>query len=146
MKKIFLVVFLALSLYFCLFGLQKINLTASDTGRHVTNGDVILHSDSHTMWAVLHTNFFSYTNPDFPFINHHWASGVIAYLLYAVSGWVGLQIAFVLLMLGALLLSFRIAWRESPWWIAVPLTLFFIPLVAERVEVRPEGVSCLFVM
>jgi hypothetical protein len=139
----FRIVFIILSAYLCLFAVQKINLTASDLGRHIKNGDIVLHASEYgtTLWPILQTNFYSYTNQSFAFINHHWGFGVLAYLVYSVSGWNGLSIAFILLTLATLYFSFRLTYDESPWWIHIPLTLFLIPLIAERTEIRPEAIS-----
>src|SRR5262250_2121111 len=54
---------------------HSINLTDSDLGRHLKNGELVIQSR-----LVARTNLFSYTFPDQPFVNHHWGSGVIFYL------------------------------------------------------------------
>lgn len=51
-----------------------------DLGRHLTLGKIIWEKK-----YVPSTNLFSYTNPDFPFINHHWGSEVIFYMLSSDS-------------------------------------------------------------
>jgi len=149
-KSIFIIVLAFLSIYFCLFGLQKINLAAADIGRHVKNGELtvqaFLSNDTKTSKALLYTNFYSYTNPNFPFINHHWGSGVVAYLIFKVSGWDGLSVVYILLMLGALYFSLQTALEKSPLWIVFPIAVFLVPLMAERTEVRPEAVSYFFLM
>src|SRR5438552_1318336 len=91
MKKWFWIICLILSLYFCLFSVQKINFLTADIGRHIKNGEIFLHSAEFKISKseLLHTNLFSYTNPDFPFINHHWGSGVLAYIIYSVAGFKG---------------------------------------------------------
>ena len=55
-----------------------INLTTADIGRHIKNGELVLSGNS----AVLHKNFYSFSYPDYPFINHHWFFGVISYVIY----------------------------------------------------------------
>src|SRR3989344_2875124 len=84
--KWFWIIAFILSLYFCLFSVEKINLVTADIGRHIKNGEIFLHSGEFgiSKSEILHTNLFSYTYPDFSFINHHWGSGVIAYLIYSV--------------------------------------------------------------
>src|SRR6185369_9965445 len=118
-KKCFIPIFLALAVYFCLFNVQKINLTTADIGRHVKNGEIILHASEYgaNIASILHTNFFSTTYPDFPFVNHHWGSGVIAYIIYGMSGWDGLSIVYILLMLVALFFSVKTAAEKSPPYI-----------------------------
>ena len=48
---------------------HQINLTSLDLGRHIKNGQIIWQDKD-----VLYKNFYSFTEPDFPFINHHWLS------------------------------------------------------------------------
>jgi hypothetical protein len=150
MKKKFIIIFIGLSIYFCLFGIQKINLTAADIGRHVKNGELTLtfffNHDWKDSYSLLHTNFYSYTNTGTSFVNHHWGSGVLAYLIFAVSGWNGLSFTYLLLMLGALFFAFKLAYEKSSLLIASPIALFLIPLIAERSEVRPEAVSYLGIL
>jgi len=40
-------------------------------GRHIKNGELVLNGD----FGILKSNFYSYTEPDFPVINHHWGGG-----------------------------------------------------------------------
>jgi len=46
-----------------------------DLGRHIGLGEIIFKN-----YQVPKVNLFSYTNPDFPFINTHWLFEVLAYL------------------------------------------------------------------
>src|SRR3989344_5465586 len=45
-----------------------------DLGRHIKLGEIIWQTKN-----VPKTNLFSYTNPDFPFINTHWLFEVLVY-------------------------------------------------------------------
>lgn len=47
-----------------------------DLGRHLKLGEIITQT-----WNIPKINLFSYTNPDFPFINTHWLFEVWAYSL-----------------------------------------------------------------
>ena len=78
--KVFLlsVCLVVLALHLCV----PINLTAVDIGRHIKNGELILSGNS----EVLYKNFYSFTYPDYPFINHHWFFGVISYGIARMSG------------------------------------------------------------
>ena len=147
MKKSILIVTLALSGFLFLFLAHKINLPAADLGRHIKNGEVFLHASEYEISrsALLHTNFFSYTYPDFPFINHHWGSGILAYLTYSTFGWIGLSLAYILLLIAAFCILFLLISKKTPLYASIPLTLFLIPLIAERTEVRPEVLSYLFI-
>ena len=114
------------------------NLTTGDLGRHLKNGE--LFSQSH---LVAKTNLFSYTFPDQPFVNHHWGSGVIFYLIERASGFAGLTVAFIALSLLTLLLFFHLAAKYSSFALAAPLTVIAIPVLITRYEIRPELFSYL---
>jgi len=147
MKKSILIVTLALSGFLFLFLAHKINLPAADLGRHIKNGEIFVHAGEYgiSRSALLHTNFFSFTYPDFPFINHHWGSGVLMYLIFTLFGWSGLSLAYIFIALGAFVLAFLAIKDKAPLYASLPLSIFLIPLIAERVEVRPEVLSYFFI-
>jgi hypothetical protein len=86
-------------------------------------------------------NLYSYTYPDYPFVNHHWGSGVIFYLVEALTGFPGLTVFFIVLSLLTLLLFFDLAVRYGSFALAAPLALLVIPVLITRHEVRPEVFS-----
>src|SRR5262249_23586842 len=53
---------------------HQVNLTVGDLGRHLKNGQLFIESG----W-IPKINLYSYVYPDYPFINHHWGSGVLFY-------------------------------------------------------------------
>ena len=55
---------------------QKIELSSVDLGRHLENGRLVFENTD-----VLFKNFYSYTEPEAEFINHHWLGGVIFYFV-----------------------------------------------------------------
>src|SRR3989344_538388 len=59
-----------------------------DLGRHLKLGEIIWQTK-----AIPKINLFSYTNPDFPFINTHWLFEVFTYL---TSQAIGLQVLLIL--------------------------------------------------
>lgn len=120
--------------------------TTGDLGRHLKNGEIFTSSigDPDRLKALLHTNFYSSTFADFPFLNHHWGSGVIFYGVWSLVGFKGLTLFYAALSMLAFLIFFHAALARAGWKIAAPLAFFLIPLIAERVEVRPEGFSYLF--
>lgn len=124
-----------------LFFVQKIDLTTIDLGRHLKNGELVLNGQ----FRVLKTNFYSYTEPDYPVVNHHWGSGVLFYLVKKVSGFTGLSLFHLIISLIVFYLFFRIAWKESNFKIAFLVGLLLIPLIAARTEIRPEIFSYLFI-
>lgn len=136
--------FLLLFFLFLLAGIflsEKINLITADLGRHLKNGELIL---SGRFKEVVSTNFYSYTFPDFSFINHHWGSGVIFYLINQVFGFKGLSLFFVGLSLITFWLFFDLAKRKSNFTLAFFSSILFLPLIVYRREIRPEVFSYFF--
>ncbi len=119
---------------------QPINLAAVDIGRHIKNGELICQGQR----DILHKNFYSFTYPDYPFINHHWLSGVIFYKVFQAFGFSGVGVFYIGIVLLALVLFLLAAGRYAPF----PLVFFFASLsfllLVDRKEIRPEGFSLLF--
>lgn len=128
---------LILSAYALLIA-QQINLSGGDLGRHLKNGELFV-----TALDVPQKNLYSYVFPDYPFINHHWGSGVIFYLITQIAGFAGLSIFFIAVSAGSLLVFFRLAVRYSSFGVAAPLAVIVIPVLMTRHEVRPEVFSYL---
>ena len=122
------------------FLFHKIDLTTSDLGRHIKNGEEILDGN----FGVLYQNHYSYTEPGYPFVNHHWLSGVVFYLIWKTSGFTGLHLFFIALSLITFWIFFDLAKKIGGFALAAPAALILIPLIAERVEARPEVFSYLF--
>ena len=134
-NKIFQVLILILLIsWYGFFLFHKVDLTTADLGRHIKNGELVLSGESN----ILKTNFYSYTEPNFPFINHHWGGGVIFFIAWKISGFAGLSLLYLFLSLLTFCIFFRIAWRESNFYTPFFLSLFLIPLIAQRTEIRPE--------
>jgi hypothetical protein len=125
---------------------QKIDLVTADLGRHIKNGEIIISQGLRLgqPGTVLNSNYYSYTYPDYPFLNHHWASGVIFFLIYKLAGFTGLSVFNILLVAGTFAIFFYIAWRESNFTYAALFSFLLIPLMAERREIRPESFSAFF--
>ncbi|MBI1974655.1 MAG: hypothetical protein HYS51_02315 [Candidatus Zambryskibacteria bacterium] len=122
---------------------QKIDLVTADIGRHITNGKILVEAPLAAKLALLHTNFYSYTMPDAPFVNHHWASGVIFYFIHKLFGFTGLSVFYVLGSLGAIFLFWNVARKLSSFYIASFFTIVLAPILVSRAEVRPEVFSLL---
>ena len=133
-------------LYLGLFSFQKIDLATADIGRHLENGKIMLEPEQFgtTRSALLNTNFFSYTNPDFPFVNHHWGSGILLYLFFSVFGFGGLSLLYFSWIAGALIFIILSIYDEVDLQTLCVCGIFLIPLIADRTEIRPEGLSFLF--
>lgn len=145
-KTTAVVIYVLLSLWFSLFLLKKIDLTTADLGRHIKNGEIILSSVFQNSGDkdIFNKNFYSYTNPDFPFINHHWGSGVIFYLLFLAGGFLALHFFYILLYVLTFGIFFHIAKKEAGILPAVALSMLLVPLMASRAEIRPEVFSYFF--
>lgn len=118
---------------------KPIILTASDMGRHLMNGKLFLdHGEIAT------TNLYSYTHPDFPFLNHHWGSGVVFELARRFRGFVGVSMVGSGLVLLSTFLYLRIAWLRGSLWLTAAASALVLGVFAGRAEVRPELFSYLF--
>lgn len=135
-----------LSLFLVLFSFHTIDLSTADIGRHITNGKIFLHSAEYGISKsdILYTNLFSYTHPTFPFINHHWGSSVAIYLIFQVLGFSGLSLVYFLFILGAFIFAITTIKNDSDLSSIFFIGIFLAPLIAGRIEVRPEGLSYLF--
>ncbi len=133
-------VFLVILLY-GFFWSEKINLATADLGRHIKNGEIIMKGGGKDVW---YRNFYSYTYNDFPFVNHHWGTGVIFYLLEQVGGFVLLSVFNLVLSLAAFGIFFKMVFKVVGGKITILLSLLLMPIIAGRGEIRPEAFSLLF--
>lgn len=129
----------ALLVFYGSYLTHPINLVTADLGRHLKNGELFFRDLN-----FIRTNFYSYTQPDFPVVTHHWASGALFYLVFTIGGWIGLELFFVALLLLAFFIAFMMAKQEAGWGIAAAVAIPVVPLLAERTEIRPEIFSVLF--
>lgn len=118
---------------------QRINLTTADLGRHLKNGELFFKQS-----LIANTNLYSYTYPTHSFINHHWGSGAIFYLIQQLAGFAGLSLFFMALSLMTFLVFFKIAWQYSSFSKAFFISIILLPLMTARREIRPEVFSYLF--
>ncbi|MEK7111287.1 MAG: hypothetical protein AAB856_01700, partial [Patescibacteria group bacterium] len=128
--------------------LRQESAITQDLGRHLRLGEMIVAGDSRK--CALYSNCLTYTYPDYPFINHHWGSEVIFYLIHKWSGFSGiivfkavvLGLAFAITLLHSLELNKGQAFLKRPGllWLAVTITLVFlsVQMMADRLTTRPE--------
>jgi len=147
MRKSFIIALVCLSLLLTVLVAQKINLAVADIGRHIKNGEMMLNAGEmgFSRSALLRTNFYSYTESDTPFVNHHWASGILFYFIFSLFGWSGLSFFHILIFVLAFAILFLLSHRKLPLLYLIPLSIFLLPLIAERTEIRPETFSYLFI-
>lgn len=122
--------------------LHTIDLPAADDlPRHIKNGELLLSGN----WDVWYKNVYSYTEPDHPFVNHHWLGGVIFYLVYGLAGFKGLVIFKMAVFVATFLIIFAAARRRAGFWLVAALSPLAILVLVERSGVRPEIFSFFFV-
>ncbi|MDD5147329.1 MAG: hypothetical protein PHV63_02140 [Candidatus Daviesbacteria bacterium] len=108
-----------------------------DLGRHLKLGEIIWQTKN-----VPLTNLFSYTYPDFPFINSHWFFELLVYLGQQT---IGLQAVLVLKVV-IFLLSVWLVLKTIPknQYLLLPVGFIFLHTLRERPDLRPEIFSFLF--
>jgi len=136
-KGILVLLFVA---YLSVFMARQVNFVTADLGRHITNGKVFVEEGK-----IISTNYYSYTEPDFPAINHHWGSGVVFYFVHEWFGFKGLSVFYVLMVVGGALFFVAAAARFADMRLVFFSAVVVAPLIAYRTEVRPEGISVFFV-
>jgi len=140
MKNLFLYVYSPL-IFFLLFIAFFHSITAinQDLGRHILTGKLILHE-----FSVPKVNLYSYTYPDFPFINHHYLSEVIFYIIQSSLGFSWLLLIMSLIALCSFLLIYIFSVKRFGYFVPALLSLFYLPVLFERTDLRPEIFSFLF--
>ncbi len=109
-----------------------------DLGRHLKLGEIIWQTKS-----VPKANLFSYTNPDFPFINTHWLFEVWVYLTSQSIGLQSLLVIKILIFLLSIWIILKIIPKEKSL-LLLPIGYIFFHVLRERTEFRPEIFSFLF--
>src|SRR3990167_3109844 len=120
-----ILLFFALLFFFVLSFSQKINLTTADLGRHIKNGQFFFERHQ-----PISTNFYSYTQTDYPAVNHHWLTGVIFFLTHRWWGFEGVSFFYTCVLLFAFLFFFLVSKRMSNFSFALFFSLLGVPLIA----------------
>ncbi len=134
-------IFFAVALYFSLFFLYQQYITNMDYAKLVRYGEVIVQDGK-----VFTTNTFSYTHPDYPFVNHHWGVGVVFYGLHSLGGFKALTVFVALMNLAAFLIMGFYALRKGNYWMVLTSIFILLPELASRSQPRPEAFSILFLV
>ncbi len=108
-----------------------------DLGRHLRLGEIIWQTKSIPL-----TNLFSYTYPDFPFINSHWLFELLAYLGQQTIGLQAVLVLKLAIFLAAVSLILAIVPKKQ--YLLLPIGFIFLHTLRERPELRPEILSFLF--
>ncbi len=126
--------------FYAIFLTHKVNLVTADLGRHIKNGEVIFES-----MRVLTHNYYSYTTPDFPTLNHHWASGLLFFGFWKYFGFGGVELLFIAVSLATLWLFVKSVRSESNVGLIGLASIPAVFLLAQRTEIRPEAFSYFFI-
>ncbi len=109
-----------------------------DLGRHLKLGEIIVQTGQ-----IPKVNLFSYTNPNFPFINTHWLFEILAYFFNQTVGLHALLILKIVVILLAVWLTLKIIPKDNTA-LLLPIGFIFLHVLRERLELRPEIFSFLF--
>jgi len=118
---------------------HKITAFNQDLGRHLKLGQIITETKK-----VPRKNLFSYTHPDFPFINHHWLSEVIFYLFENFLGVQSLVFLKTIILSSCFFILFVDISRKYTLKSAFLTSLPILILISQRNAIRPEIFSYLF--
>lgn len=110
-----------------------------DLGRHLLLGKIMLQNLS-----VIKTNLLSYTNSSFTYINSHWLSEIMFYLIVKFSGFKGLLIFSTTLLITSICLLFMFCARRYSLLACVLSASIFSYFFLARTDVRPEIFSYFF--
>lgn len=142
LKSLKIIVFALLLVFYSSFLFYKMNLPAADDlPRQMENGKNVLSGE----FSVLTKNVYSYTEPDHPFANHHWLSGVVFYLLHQAIGFSGMSIFKVTLMLATFVILFRVALKKADFWLVTFFSMPTLFVLMGRSSLRPELFSYFFI-
>lgn len=123
------------------FLIHPLKAISQDLGRYFKVSQIILADKQ-----VPDVNLFSYTQPDYHFINTHWLGGMAFYLLSKIIGLKGLILFKVLISSLSLAIVFYLGYSKSKksFWLTWLMGLLAIGIFIERTDVRPEIFSYLF--
>ncbi|OGZ73068.1 MAG: hypothetical protein A2908_01965 [Candidatus Staskawiczbacteria bacterium RIFCSPLOWO2_01_FULL_38_12b] len=107
-----------------------------DFGWHVRTGELILQE------GVPQQDWYSYTMPDFHWIDHEWLTDVLMYKVYSIYGFYFLLLVFLVLYTA----SFFIVAKPGQSFIDLALPIFFgYWATASFLGIRPQLLTVLFV-
>lgn len=132
MKKIIILFIVSAAL----FAWKANSFLDPDFGLHLKPGQLILSS------GIPKTDPFSYTMPNFPYVDHEWASDVFIAKLYPLVGHLGLAIIAGFLASLALLVTFY-PYLKKPTIFTFTILLLTASVLYSFVSVRPLVISWL---
>ncbi len=132
-KRSNLFLYLLVFVLLLVFSIHNFDSIGQDIGRHLKIGEIIWQTKE-----VPKTNLFSFTEPNFLFINHHWLSELVFYKLFALVGFTGLILTKTFLVLITFGLLFSRAKKIASFWPILISFFFSIFIFIFRTDVRPE--------
>lgn len=143
-KKILVVLLnLTLILFFSFFYLRYIHLEEADLGRFLQNGRQFIEGNGKN---VLDFNFYSYTEPNHSFLNHHWLTSLVFYVVYLCGDFKLLSLFSALINGITVFILYILARQKFGISLSLFLVLPYLIFSKNRSEVRPEIFSWLFLM
>lgn len=109
-----------------------------DLGRHLKLGEIII-----AQGIIPHTNLFSFTAPNFHFINHHYLFEILVYLGQQSIGLQNILYLKVAVFLVAITLILALFLKSLPL-LSFPIVYIFLHTLRSRTDLRPEILSFLF--
>ncbi len=128
-------VIIILTIYF----LHPVTNLVGDLGYYLRMGEIII-----TTHTIPSTNYLSYTNPNFPFINANWLSEVVFYVFFKLFGGNGLILLGLVLAVASFSLLLRKVYGKYNLLSILIVSLLYIQVVYERTDIKPELFSYLF--
>src|SRR5687768_1200136 len=107
MKKLGFIQWAALAVFLVALGfVVSYHYLDPDLGWHLKSGELILER------GIPQQDWYSYSMPDFPWINHEWLTDVVMFWVYSVVGIHGVSFIYILFFT---LAFFVVARKEHPW-------------------------------
>ncbi len=132
---------LPLSLLFLFFA-EYIHPTTElnfDLGEHLLRGQIFFQTGS-----ISTTNLFSYTSPDFHYVNPEWLTETIFYLVNSFSGINGLILLTTIITLCSLVILYTFSKKGANILLVSYSAAIYLLILWERANILPELFSYLF--
>ncbi len=124
-------------IFFCLSIFIFSNTTSDDftqdLGRHLKLGEIIFKTKQ-----IPSINLFSYTVPQFPFINHHWLTELVYYISVHFFGINSLIILKVILVSITFFFIIFTGLKNKRFFETIFVSLFFFMPFFNQLRIRPE--------
>lgn len=126
---------IAVIFIFILFAVKSYYLLDPDFGWHIKMGELITKS------GTPKTDPFSYTMPNYPFVDHEWLTNVLLNIGYEKIGWLSLGLIFSLIAILSLLVALKFDIKNK--FFALPF-IFSAGVLFGFVGIRTQVISWLF--